>query len=167
MNMKPFIKSTVPSINTQLKSVCSVDVCFCEVSCFTAWFDGHMGEQREGFCLSPEMCPKDKKKKGKKEREKERKKWMTHHILFFVGANEGSSFWSHLGVRNSQMVACLSWCLTVQTQVWTSKMKREQNISKPHIKRDPPPADVFEQSEKKNSVIFFFLQEWPEFKYLP
>lgn len=102
------------------------------VSCTTACFDGHMGVQREGFCLSPKMCPK---------RfiffKKEREKWMTHHILVFVGTNEGSSFevtWER--VCNSQTEACVSWCLTVQTQVRTTKMKREQNISKRHIKRE-------------------------------
>lgn len=45
-------------------------------------------------------------------------------------------FWSHLRVWNSQTEACVSWCLTVQTQVRTTKMKREQNISKRHIKRE-------------------------------
>lgn len=59
----------------QLKSACSGDVFSRSPACF----DGHMGVQREGFCSSPLMCPKRLKKKP-----------MTHHILFFVGTNEGS-----------------------------------------------------------------------------
>lgn len=80
-----------------------------------------------------------------------------------------------LRVCNSQTEACVSWCLTVQTQVRTTKMKREQNISKRHIKRESSSSwclwthSKLEKKKKKsynynrsglNSVNKYVLKWW-------
>lgn len=119
------------------------------------------GGWERGFVLLITQNVSKKKKRKKKERKNE----SSHSVLCLYKWRQ--LFWSHLGLFNSQMEDCLSWCLTVQTQVWTTEDEEGANISKRHIKRNPPAAcDVFEQivnfkKKKEKKKSYNFEQNWP------
>lgn len=70
--------------------------------------------------------------KKKKKRKKRGVNESSHSVLCWYKWRQ--CFWSHLGVCNSQMEDCLSWCLTVQTQVCTTKKRESKYHQTAHKK---------------------------------
>ena len=102
---------------------CLFFVCVCVLSIpFLSMFWWPYGRIESGVLLITQKCVQKEIKKKKREREKRNES--SHSVLCWYKWRQ--LFWSHLGVCNSQMEDCLSWCLTVQTQVRKTKMRREQ-----------------------------------------